>query len=74
MTIEVYTAENCQPCKATKRALQKAGLSFLELDAQEHADKLKEMGYAQLPVVILDDGVSGWSGFRPDLIKEIQVE
>lgn len=31
-TITVYTQPSCQPCKATKRWLDKRGITFTEVD------------------------------------------
>lgn len=71
--ITVYTATNCQPCRLTLRALQCRGLSVIEraAAAPENARQLRAMGCRQAPVVVLADGVSGWSGFRPDLIDQL---
>lgn len=71
-TITVYTKPLCVQCDATKRALDKAGVTYSTVDITENPDALayiKSLGYAQAPVVITDD--AQWSGFRPDRIKAL---
>lgn len=70
--IQVYSQPNCQPCKATYRALDRAGLEYevIDLTSDEGAlDRIKAMGYSASPVVVVDADTH-WSGFRPDLIKK----
>lgn len=69
MTIKLYSKPNCQPCRLTKMALDKAGLEYVEIDIEDHIDMLKARGHMQAPVVIA--GSLEWSGFRPDMIKEL---
>lgn len=66
--VVVYTQPNCQPCKATLRRFEAAGVVVKELAAADYPDLLKAMGHKQAPVVM--DGVRHWSGYRPDLIDE----
>lgn len=70
--ITVYSAPGCIACKATERALAKAGIVFKTIDittlpAQE-LEALKNEGYLQAPVVQTEDGEK-WSGFKPERIK-----
>lgn len=68
----VYTKPLCVQCDATKRALNKAGITYDTVDITADPDALAEVkarGYAQAPVVIADD--DAWSGFRPDKIKQL---
>lgn len=72
MTITVYSKPMCVQCDATKRALNKQGLDYTTIDLSEDAsalDYVKSLGYAQAPVVIA--GEQHWSGYRPDLIKQV---
>lgn len=69
MTIKIYTAKSCQPCRLTKMALDKAGLEYVEIDIADHVEALKARGHMQAPVVIA--GSKEWSGFRPDMIREL---
>ncbi|EPD69410.1 glutaredoxin-like protein NrdH [Corynebacterium pyruviciproducens] len=72
MSITLYTKPACQQCKATKRALDKAGLEYTVVDISmddEARDYVMALGYLQAPVVTVDN--DHWSGFRPDRIREI---
>ena len=77
MTITVYTQPACQPCKATKRWLDKRGIIYRTVDLTESPDDMaavKALGYAAAPVIV----VSGrdplmdlhWQGFIPDLLSK----
>lgn len=72
MTITVYSKPGCQPCAATIRALEKAGLQYVRLDITEDPSALEAcrlLGYESVPVVVAGD--DHWSGFRPDRIKAL---
>lgn len=69
MSITVYSKPACVQCDATKRALDKKGVSFNVVDISEDMDafnKVQSMGYRQVPVVVA--GADHWAGFRPDKI------
>lgn len=72
MSITVYTKPGCVQCDATKRTLNKSGITYNLVDltedelAREHVEAL---GYAQAPVVVTSD--DHWSGYRPDKLKEL---
>jgi glutaredoxin-like protein NrdH len=77
VTVTVYTKNNCQPCRATKRNLDAAGVEYVErnIDVDPDAlDRLIAAGFREAPVVIVDRGPDreplSWSGFRPDLIAD----
>lgn len=68
----VYTSQGCVACTATKRQLDKAGVTYAEVDVrtdQDALDRLKAMGYLELPVVV--DGAEHWSGYRPDKVAAL---
>ncbi|CAN5164182.1 redoxin NrdH [soil metagenome] len=72
MAITVYTKPACVQCKATYRALDKAGIEYDVIDITENAqarDYVMSLGYLQAPVVVA--GENHWSGFRPDEIKKL---
>ena len=72
MAITVYTKPACVQCKATYRALDKAGIEYNIIDIAEDADArdyVMALGYLQAPVVVAGD--SHWSGFRPDRINAL---
>ncbi len=73
MSITVYTKPSCVQCNATYRALDAKGISYEIVDLSESdaaLEYVKELGYAQAPVVVVDDQ-DHWSGFRPDKIERI---
>lgn len=68
----MYSKPLCVQCDATKRALNKAGVSYDVVDVTEDAaarERIMNLGYLQAPVVIA--GQDHWSGFRPDKIKTL---
>lgn len=74
MTITIYTKKNCMPCKAMKKWLDKEGLVYTEVSAEENVEALLKMGMQSAPVVLVkEDGkvVGSWSGFRPDVAKKL---
>lgn len=71
-TITVYTKPACEQCKATFRALDKAGLDYVKVDIgsdDQARDYAMSLGYLKAPVVIA--GGQHWSGYRPDRISRI---
>ena len=76
-TVTVYTKPACVQCTATKKALDKAGVSYVSVDItadERYRDYVMSLGYTQAPVVTIDDGetlVAHWSGFRPDRVKTL---
>jgi glutaredoxin-like protein NrdH len=69
-TITVYTKPGCPQCRATVRALQRAGLPHRLVDLTEDPDArdyVLALGYLSAPVVVA--GSAHWSGFRPDRIS-----
>ncbi len=72
MSVTVYSKPNCVQCNATKRALDKNGLEYVEVDLTQDAqalDTVKALGYQQAPVVFANG--DHWSGFRPDKINAL---
>lgn len=71
--IALYTKPDCTQCVATKRRLDKRGLTYTTVDITEDPDAYEfvlDLGHKAAPVVVLDNGTS-WSGMRPDLIDKI---
>lgn len=73
MTITVYTKPNCQPCRATKRWLDKRGIDYQTVDVTTSPgdlEAIKALGYEGVPVVIVSNGDAEtdlhWHGFHPD--------
>lgn len=72
--ITVYTKPACVQCNATKKALDRAGLSYELVDismADEARDYVMALGHLQAPVVVA--GEEHWSGFRPDRIRQLSA-
>lgn len=60
-TITVYTQPQCQPCKATKRWLDKRDITYQEVDITKpenaaDAEAIRELGFKEAPVVIVSTG------------------
>lgn len=75
MQITVFTKPACQPCKATKRALDKLDIEYntVELDADKTAE-FTAAGLLSAPVVQVDvgDGASWtWAGHAPSQIEKL---
>ena len=71
--VTVYTKPDCVQCDATKRALNKHDIPFIEInlsDNMEVLDRLKAAGWMRAPIVETADGQM-WSGFRPDKIRDL---
>ena len=70
MSITVYSKPACMQCKATEKALKKAGLEYTTVDIsvdEEARDYVMALGYVQAPVV--EANGEHWPGFRPERIK-----
>lgn len=68
--VTVYTKPACVQCTATKKALDRIGVTYELVDITEDPtarDFVMSLGYTSAPVVVA--GADHWSGFRPDRIK-----
>lgn len=76
-SVTVYTKDNCQPCKATKRWLDENEIPYEELHGPDHIDEIAEMGYMAAPVTVVTDdegNVVHWQGFiRDNLINNLKA-
>ncbi|KKO83908.1 glutaredoxin-like protein NrdH [Corynebacterium otitidis] len=75
MAITLYTKPACMQCNATKKALDRAGLDYEQVDVStddEARDYVLALGYLQAPVV--EANGEHWSGFRPERIKALAQE
>ncbi|WP_420181319.1 glutaredoxin domain-containing protein [Paenarthrobacter sp. TA1.8] len=75
MTTTVFTVKDengrdCSKCIATKRAMDKRGISY---EAREMTDAEREAfkaaGHLSAPVVVTEQET--WAGFRPDKILSL---
>jgi len=58
-TITVYSKPNCQPCKATKRWLDKRNIPYTEVDistSPADLEAIQSLGFQEVPVVIVSTG------------------
>lgn len=70
--VVVYSTKRCMGCKWTIQTLARAGVDHevVELEADPGAVALlKAMGFTSAPVVSTGD--RWWSGYRPDLLRQI---
>ena len=72
--ITFYSKPACVQCTMTKKALEKKGLAYAEVDITEDPAALayvtRELGYSQAPIVKISD-TTHWAGFRPDRIQSL---
>ena len=65
MTITIYTKPGCFGCRKTAEKFAAAGVETRQIDITETPSALAyitdELGYAQAPVVVVDDDFH-WSG------------
>lgn len=75
MKIKLYTRPQCQPCKATKKTLDRLGLEYSEETIDDsNREYLVGLNAMMAPVVVVDHGEGNsetWSGFRPDSLKAL---
>lgn len=72
--IIIGTLPNCQPCKLTKRRMDRRGLKYVEVsltDSDELATVVEAHGYKQAPVVLVTTTGESWSGFRPERVDAL---
>jgi glutaredoxin-like protein NrdH len=79
-TVTVYSQPHCQPCKATKRWLDKNQVTYTEVDvttSPEDAEAIRALGFKEAPVVIVSTGDPEtdlmWSGFIPDNLRKYTI-
>lgn len=73
LNVTVYTKPGCQPCRGTKRLLDKLGIEYDEIDFTQDPEALtfvRSLGHQEAPVVYVDD-MTHWSGYKPDLIRSL---
>ncbi|MBB5167185.1 glutaredoxin domain-containing protein [Mycobacterium sp. AZCC_0083] len=72
MSVTVFTKNSCPQCLVTKRHLKDRGVEFETINVDEQTewrDRLIEMGYMAMPVVLVEDE-DVWSGYSSDSIEE----
>ena len=72
--VKIYSKNNCTPCLMTKKRFTALGIDFQEINIDEDSQArdyvANDLGYAQSPVVVVDDN-KHWSGFRVDNINKL---
>lgn len=80
--ITIYSRSNCSACTATKMWLTREGFEFVEVDLdsnREETDRLQDMGFRELPVVVVEDEHGhgsrvSWSGFRYSDLRRLRTD
>lgn len=70
--VTIYSTPDCPGCFATKRALDKAGVQYDDIDLSKNptlAAKFRQQGIKQAPIVETKDG-DRWTGYQPGKLKE----
>ena len=75
--ITVYSKPNCQPCRATKRWLDKRDIPYTEVDittSPADLEAITALGFQEAPVVIVSTGDPEtdimWSGLVVDNLNK----
>lgn len=76
MEVTVYTKSGCVQCRATTALMDRLGIDYELVDISNNpriVTFLQGEGHKSLPVVFVDydETTEVWSGFRPDLIKQL---
>ena len=67
MNVTVYSKNNCPACEATKKQLDAQGTEYSVVNIEDDDtgfEKVIEMGYNQVPVVV-SSRFGSWSGHQP---------
>lgn len=73
--ITLFTTDRCPKCKLTKRKLEDMGVEYIEILANElDREMLKEKGFMEFPVIVMNDWEDSWSGYRVDKLNDLKVE
>ena len=71
--ITIWVKPSCVQCDATKRALNKHGITYTTRDLTANpgqVEAFKNAGYTTAPIVVTSHGT--WAGFQPSLIKTLK--
>lgn len=76
-TVRIFTKQFCPGCRMTERLLDELAVKYQEIDISsdpQAVTALRKLGYSSVPIVLVTEEngeVTGWSGFRPDKIKQL---
>ena len=71
--IEIFTKNNCQPCRMTKAWFRDKGINFKETNVDDDLDALAfliENNLRTLPIVMVDSEVKSL-GFMPNIWEDL---
>lgn len=71
--VVVFSASWCGQCQPFKKALEQQGISFENVDADEHQKKMMEIGVRSLPTtLVMESGieVARIVGNKPQEVKK----
>ncbi len=69
-TITLFTKQNCPNCKVAKSMLERAGIEFTALDANENAELSKALDLKAAPTLVIFDGENATKYAGVPAIKE----
>jgi glutaredoxin-like protein NrdH len=72
--ITIFTKNNCPACQHTKEFLDTLDVSYVTYNIQDndsYFQKVLDLGYQQVPVVVTSTGDS-WSGHQPAKLMKLK--
>lgn len=71
--ITLYSTDRCPKCKLTKRKLDDMQVEYIEILANDNdREMLKDKGFMEFPVVVMNDWEDSWSGYIVDKLKGLR--
>lgn len=70
--VTIYSKNNCMQCNMTKKELIKLGVTFTEINLDEHPEyiqQVKDLGFTAAPVIQTPTDI--WAGFQPAKLKAL---
>ncbi len=59
----IFTTKTCPNCKMAKAMLDKAGIGYTAIDAEDNADVTKSYGVKKAPTLLVPDGKGGYAAY-----------
>ncbi len=72
--VTVYSKRGCPGCQATYTSLRRLGVPFTGIDVEEipgARDRVRDLEYTSLPVIVVESTGENWWGFRPDRLRKL---
>lgn len=70
--VTIYSTPGCAACFATKRALDKQGIAYEEVDLSERPDLVARFRQEQMrSAPVVEAGDQKWAGYHPEKIREL---